>query len=65
MPQISFDSVQDLMNHMEPISDVRRQFLDRYLAYDSNGALDLSGVTQFTDSTKMASEDLERRLSGF
>ncbi|EWY90181.1 hypothetical protein FOYG_07787 [Fusarium oxysporum NRRL 32931] len=54
-----------MLRDMEPISDVRRQYLDLYLTYDSNGTLDLSGITQFTESTKMSSEVLERRLRGF
>jgi hypothetical protein len=65
MPQIIFDSMQDLMLHMEPVTDVRRQFLDLYLAYESGSAFDLSGITRFTASTLLTPDDLERRLRGF
>ncbi|KAF5609473.1 uncharacterized protein FSUBG_3947 [Fusarium subglutinans] len=65
MPQISFDSIQDLLMHMDHIPDDRRQFLDDYLTHNYNGDYYILRITEFTQSKIMASDELKRMLRGF
>ncbi|KAF5633584.1 hypothetical protein F52700_6038 [Fusarium sp. NRRL 52700] len=66
MPQILFDSMQDLLNHMDHLPEARRQSLDLYFVHDDYSDYYMECITEFTTkSNNMTSEQLQRTLRGF